>query len=190
MHPDALAQLRKLDREDLGMMLRVLHGAKKALKARDECGDPVIAGSRGAIWACNGTFSIFVKCCESRKRWNNIKRATAGFAVCTMDGDDEGVLRLTRLPSGEEIALVRKIDHADGKLGGRSAQPPQFRPSGKTGIAYRGWRLGATGLGLGRAAAGPNWGIRSIRSGARAMMDEELTAHAEKSDGYHDVTPG
>ena len=47
-----------------------------------------------------------------------------------------------------------------------------------------------TGLGPGRAAAGPNWGIRSIRSGARAMMDEELTAHAEKSDGYHDVTPG
>jgi hypothetical protein len=109
MHPDALAQIRKLDREDLGVMLRVLHGAKKALKARDECGDPVIAGSRGAIRACNGTFSIFVKCCESRKRWNNIKRATAGFAVCTMDGDDEGVLRLTRLPEGEEIALVRKI---------------------------------------------------------------------------------
>ena len=49
MHPDALAQLRKLDREDLAVMLRVLHGAKKALKARDECGDPVIAGSRGAI---------------------------------------------------------------------------------------------------------------------------------------------
>jgi hypothetical protein len=109
MHPDALAQLRKLDREDLGVMLRVLHGAKKAFKARDECGDPVIAGSRGAIWVCNGTFSIFVNCCESRKRWNNIKRATAGFADCTMDGDDEGVLRLTRLPVGQEIALVRKI---------------------------------------------------------------------------------
>jgi hypothetical protein len=86
MHADALAQLRKLDREDLSVMLRVLHGAKKALKARDECGDPVIAGSRGAIRACNGTFSIFMKCCESCKRWNNIKRATADFAICTQMG--------------------------------------------------------------------------------------------------------
>src|SRR6516164_5811123 len=109
MHPDALAQLRKLDREDLGVMLRVLHGAKKALKARDECGDPVIIGSRGAIRATHGTFSIFVTCRDSRKRWNNIKRATAEFAICTQDGDDEGVLRLTRLPEGEEIALLRKI---------------------------------------------------------------------------------
>jgi hypothetical protein len=65
--------------------------------------------SRGAIRACNGTYSIFVKCCDSRKRWNSIKRATADLAVCTMDGDDEGVLGLTRSPVGEEIALVRKI---------------------------------------------------------------------------------
>jgi len=54
MHPDALAQLRKLDREDLGMMLRVLHGAKKALKARDECGDPVIARWMAMTRACCG----------------------------------------------------------------------------------------------------------------------------------------
>ena len=152
MHPDALAQLRKLDREDLGVMLRVLHGAKKALKARDEH-DPVIAGSRGAIRACNGRFSIFVKCCESRKRWNNIKRATAGFAVCTMDGDDEGVLRLTRLPVGEEIALVRKIvglrqtmpmaSSAADRLN-RPSSGPLGRPGSLTGTGRAGTPGSAT----------------------------------------------
>jgi hypothetical protein len=147
MHPDVLAQLRKLDREDLGMMLRVLHGAKRALKARDECGDPVIAGSRGAIRATNGTFSIYVRCCDSRKRWNNIKRATADFAIRTMDGDDEGVLKLTRLPVGEEIALVRKIigirqtqtmPSSAADRFNRSSSGPLGRPGSPTGSGRAG----------------------------------------------------
>ena len=107
MHPTALNQLRQLDRADLAVLLTAVNGAKNALK-RDECGDWIIIGTRGTIRACNGTFSVFVAC-WSRRHWFFVRQALAGFCSVTQDGDDEGVLRLTRLPVGEEIVRLRHV---------------------------------------------------------------------------------
>ena len=107
MHETALNQLRQLDRADLAVFLNAVNGAKNALK-RDECGDWIIIGTRGTIRACNGTFSVFVAG-RSRRHWYFVKKALAGFCRITHDGDDEGVLRLTRLPAGEEIVRLRHV---------------------------------------------------------------------------------
>src|SRR6516164_3553311 len=107
MHETALNQLRQLDRGDLAVFLTAVNGAKNALR-RDGCGDWVIAGSRGTIRACNGTFSVFVAC-RSRRHWFFVRQALDGFCSITQDGDDEGVLRLTRLPAGEEIVRLRHV---------------------------------------------------------------------------------
>jgi hypothetical protein len=78
-------------------------------------------------------------------------------------------LRTNRAANCNKTGIVDTLQHTqpgtdadDAKLGGGSAQPAQLRPSGATGLAYWGWRLGDTGLGPGRAAAGPNWGIRLL----------------------------
>jgi hypothetical protein len=104
MHETALNHLRQLDRADLAVFLTAVNGAKNALK-RDECGDWIIIGTRGTIRACNGAFSVFVAG-RSRRHWFFVKKALAGFCSITQDGDDEGVLRLTRLPAGEEIVQI------------------------------------------------------------------------------------
>jgi hypothetical protein len=75
---------------------------------RDDCGDPVIVGTRGTIRATSSRFSVFVAC-RSGKHWCHVKKALAGFCVVRRDGDDEGVLEFTRLPAGEEAARLRDV---------------------------------------------------------------------------------
>jgi hypothetical protein len=102
----ALNCIRQLDRANLGVLLGAANGASNALK-RDVCGDPVIAGSRGAVRSCNGKFSVYIGC-RSRRHWTAVKKALAGFCTVTQDGDDVGILRLDRLPVGEEAARLRE----------------------------------------------------------------------------------
>jgi hypothetical protein len=107
MRETALNHLRQRDRADLAVLLGAVNGANAALK-RDQHGDPVIAGSRGTIRSCNGSFSIHVAC-RSRRRWHFVKQAMANFCTIAQDGDDEGVLQLNRLPVGEEAARLRDV---------------------------------------------------------------------------------
>jgi hypothetical protein len=107
VHPQALNQLRQLDRADLALFLVAVNGASNSLR-RDDCGDPVIVGTRGTIRATSSRFSIFVAC-RSSKHWRHLKKALAGFCIVTRDGDDEGVLEFTRLPAGEEAARLRAV---------------------------------------------------------------------------------
>jgi hypothetical protein len=72
----------------------------------DECGDWTISGSRGEIRACDGTFYVYVRC-RSVRHWNHAKKQFAGFATVHQDGDDEGVLLLTRMPNADEAATIR-----------------------------------------------------------------------------------
>jgi hypothetical protein len=116
MREIALNYFRQRDRADLAVLLGTVNGAHTALK-RDQRGDPVIAGSRGSIRACNGSFSIHVAC-RSRRHWFFVKKAMASFCTIAQDGDDEGILRLNRLPVGEEAGRLRAA------IGLRQTRPP------------------------------------------------------------------
>jgi hypothetical protein len=107
MHPTALAQIRKLERADLEVLLGVLHGAKISLR-RDDSGDWNIIGGRGRIVCCNGSFTITIDLRSSR-RWRSARRALASFTTCVQDGDGEGVLRIDHLPSVDEAARLRDV---------------------------------------------------------------------------------
>jgi hypothetical protein len=100
-----LHRLRTQDRDELSTLLSVVHGAMNALH-RDECGDPTIFGSRGHIRACDGTFHVYVQC-RSSMHWTYAKRQLAGFATVHQDGEDEGVLVLSRMPDESEAETLR-----------------------------------------------------------------------------------
>ncbi|MET4244606.1 hypothetical protein [Bradyrhizobium sp. RT10b] len=106
MDQPGLNRLRAQGRDELSTLLGVLHGAMNALH-RDECGDWTIAGSRGHIRACGGTFHVYVQC-RSPMHWTYAKKQLAGFAIVHQDGDNEGILLLTRMPSESEVETLRR----------------------------------------------------------------------------------
>ncbi len=73
--------------------------------ARDECGDWNIFGSRGKLYTdkeLGPNWYLYT--------WHSWARAKRGlsFMEVHQDGDDEGVLRLDRLPTEQEARLIRK----------------------------------------------------------------------------------
>jgi hypothetical protein len=73
----------------------------------DDCGDPTIFGSHGHITACDGVVSIYLQC-RSARAWTFAKRMLSGICpTVSQDGDEEGILRLDRLPTSEEAELIR-----------------------------------------------------------------------------------
>jgi hypothetical protein len=99
-----LNRLRRQDRAELETLLTALHGAKNSLRP-DDCGDPTITGSRGTIRACNGKYSVYLQC-HSIRAWNAAKKQLA-FATVSQDGDDEGILTFTRVPTQDEAETIR-----------------------------------------------------------------------------------
>ena len=106
MDQPALSRLRAQDRDELSTLLTVLHGAMNTLR-RDQCGDPTIIGSRGHNRACDGTFYICLEC-RSALAWTHAKRQLASFSMVHRDGDQEGILILSRLPDESEAATLRR----------------------------------------------------------------------------------
>jgi hypothetical protein len=92
------------DREALLTLAEALNCARRALR-RDECSDWRINGMSGHIYAVPGGFHL---CCApgSARAWTFAKRALA-FAHVAQDGDAEGVLRMSRLPTGAEADTIR-----------------------------------------------------------------------------------
>jgi hypothetical protein len=109
-HAEVLRRLRRFDRRDLAVVLRVLNAAHGALRLDDD--GWTIRGKRGVIVCNNGLFTLHIGC-GSRRHWVYAKKMLAGrLCTLTCDGYDTGALRLDRLPSDdEEAALVR---HACG----------------------------------------------------------------------------
>jgi hypothetical protein len=104
-----LSQLRRFEREDLAVLLGVIDGSHAALK-RDGDGW-AIRGKRGKIVCDCGMFNVHIGC-ASRRHWARSKRVLSeDLCTITADGYDSGVLRLSRLPEGEEIDELR---HAIG----------------------------------------------------------------------------
>lgn len=82
-----------------------LNSSPRALTA-DECGDPVILGNRGHVYAVPKGWQFFVMGWTARG-WTSAK-AALNFATICNDGDDEGEFILDRLPSASEAAAIRK----------------------------------------------------------------------------------
>lgn len=100
-----LQRLRLQDRAELETLLDALNGAKNAIR-RDECGDWTIAGSRGTVRACNGKYYVYLPG-RSAATWKNAKKKLASFATPSQDGDQEGILLLSRMPDADEAETLR-----------------------------------------------------------------------------------
>src|SRR5882724_6214700 len=97
--------LRIQDRVELETLLISLNGAKNAIK-RDECGDWIIAGSRGTIRACDGKFYVYISS-GSARAWTFVKKLLVNFTIIHQDGDEEGVLMLSRMLDTDEAEVLR-----------------------------------------------------------------------------------
>jgi hypothetical protein len=104
------------DRVRLHALLTALDASSVALKrdlnrGEGRKGDHSIHGKLGHIYADGTGFLLCVnakdECDQSPRRWTNIKRRLA-FCRITQDGDDEGCLRLDRLPTSAEAVLIRE----------------------------------------------------------------------------------
>ena len=98
----------RADRRQQERLLTALDAAPAQLR-RDECGSWIIAGRRGAIhtWGDGKSWLAYVRC-RSRQHWTFTKRRLA-FMTVTQDGDEEGCLRLFRLPSPQEAVVIRDV---------------------------------------------------------------------------------
>jgi hypothetical protein len=104
------------DRVRLQAMLAALDASSVALqrdlnRSEGRKGDIGIHGRLGHIYPDGTGFLLCVNAKDERdqslRRWTNIKRRLA-FCRITQDGDDEGCLRLDRLPTSAEAVLIRE----------------------------------------------------------------------------------
>lgn len=125
-----------VQRQALLTLMPALGCSDTALR-RDECGDPVIAGKHGHIYAVCGTldepekpgFMIYVSC-ETLKGWTYAKRALS-FARLENDGDEEGIVFLGRLPSTSEADAIRSYCRIRKKANLSEESLAQLRERGK-----------------------------------------------------------
>lgn len=94
------------ERAKLETLLTALDASPRSLR-RDSCGDWQIRGRQGHVHADGRCFLIVVSTDASSRRWNNVK-GRLSFCRVTQDGDDEGCLRLDRLPTPAEADLIRE----------------------------------------------------------------------------------
>jgi len=96
------------DRAQQRELLTALGAGGRALR-RDDSGAWAIIGSRGTIhtFGDGQTWLVFIRC-RSRLHWTYTKQRLAFCTLC-QDGDDEGTLRLHRLPTAAEATLIRDI---------------------------------------------------------------------------------
>lgn len=73
----------------------------------DDCGDWNIFGRRGHIFTDSKLWYVFVAETTKRK-WSAIK-AKLKFMEVSQDGDDEGILKLERMPLQEEAEAIREV---------------------------------------------------------------------------------
>jgi hypothetical protein len=94
------------DRQQQERLLIALDSAPSQLR-RDACGWWIIGGRAGAIhtWGDDKSWLVYAMG-RSTRHWTAIKRRLA-FMTVTQDGDDEGCLRLFRLPTPKEAGLIR-----------------------------------------------------------------------------------
>jgi hypothetical protein len=120
------------DKAHLKRLASALNAANTSLRL-DECRAWRISGRRGHIitYGPNGSGWLLYVICRSPQHWTWIKKH---LDVCQVvqDGDDEGCLKLTELPTAEQATAVRK------SLGIRQARPVPANAFGSSTSARRG----------------------------------------------------
>jgi hypothetical protein len=124
-------------------MREALNAAHNAVRL-DECRLWAVRGSRGYVstWGDGQTWMLAVGS-KTPRHWTFTKQRMAAFpglAQVTQDGDDEGVLRLMRLPTPEEAAEIRRAAGVRQCPSSPSAGR-RFTPA-KTGDTATSMRLG------------------------------------------------
>jgi hypothetical protein len=111
--PSAVVRARRTtaddaDRAQQKALLVALIAWPRALR-RDECGAWYIRGKRGSIytWGDGVTWVLYVSC-RSERHWAATKQRL-GFCELILDGSGEGCLRLHRLPTSEQAAVIRDV---------------------------------------------------------------------------------
>jgi hypothetical protein len=94
------------DQTRLEALVVAIDASPRVLR-RDQCGDYMITGKLGHIFADGQGFLLHVSTRESPRRWTMVKRRLA-FCHLNQDGDDEGCLRLDRLPTPQGAELIRE----------------------------------------------------------------------------------
>jgi hypothetical protein len=94
------------DQMRLDALVASIDASSRALR-RDRCGDYMITGKLGHIFADGQGFLLYVSTQGSPRRWTMVKCRLA-FCHLNQDGDDEGCLRLDRFPTSEEAELIRE----------------------------------------------------------------------------------
>ena len=94
------------ERARMESLLAALDASPLALR-RDACGDWAINGKQGRVYADGAGFLIVVVTDGSARRWGFVKKRL-NFCQVTQDADDEGALRLDRVPVAREAGLIRE----------------------------------------------------------------------------------
>jgi hypothetical protein len=83
---------------------------RDSIRGEGRTGDLAIYGRRGHIYPDGDGYLLCVVASEhdqSARRWNNVK-ARLGFCQLRQDGDAEGTLFLSRIPTPHEAGLLRE----------------------------------------------------------------------------------
>ena len=117
-------------------MREALNAAHNAVRL-DECRLWTVRGSRGYVstWGDGQTWMLAVGS-KTPRHWTFAKQrltSFSGLTLLTQDGDDDGVLRLMRLPTPEEAAEIR-----------RAAGIRQSKPSPSAGRRFTRAKTGDT----------------------------------------------
>jgi hypothetical protein len=96
------------DRAQQRALLASLNAWHRALRW-DDCGAWSICGQWGSVhtWG-DGKSWVLSVACNSARHWTSTKKRL-GFCEVTQDGDDEGCLRLHRLPTPEQATVIRDV---------------------------------------------------------------------------------
>lgn len=96
----------KADRARLVRLQDALNAAKNSLR-RDECGAWCIEGRCGRVytWGDGSSYCVQVRS-RSKRHWTATKNRLT-FCTLTQDGEEEGVFRLTALPTEEQARALR-----------------------------------------------------------------------------------
>src|SRR5262245_24394302 len=96
------------DKQQLRSMLTALDAAGNQMRL-DECRTWIIMGKWGYVATWGDGARWFNYCAPgSARRWDKIRRALSPLGKCTQEGDDEGIIRIDRLPTAEEATAIRK----------------------------------------------------------------------------------
>jgi len=95
------------DREQQKALHSALGVWDRALQ-RDECNAWTIIGKRGSIqtWGGDGNTWVLYVSCHSPRHWTATK-ARLSFCELSQDGEHEGCLRLSQLPTPDQAEAIR-----------------------------------------------------------------------------------